>query len=76
MRTKRKMSVTIDAEVFKAIEELAKSEGMAKSHLAEEAFKEWIRKYVKNEMARGYEEMAREDKKFSELGFEAQKEVL
>ena len=76
MKNKRKMSVTIDADVFEAIEKLAKSKQVAKSHLAEEAFKEWIRKYIEREMAKGYKDMSLEDKEFSALAFESQKEIL
>ena len=37
MRTKRKISVTIDAEMFEAIEDAAKTCNMAKSQLTQEA---------------------------------------
>jgi len=76
VRTKRKMSITIDSDVLEAIEKLAESRKVAKSQVAEEAFREWIRKHVEKEMAKGYEEMAREDEEFSALVFEAQREIV
>ncbi len=76
MKAKRKMSVTIDADIFEAIEKLAKSKRVAKSHLAEEAFREWLRKYIEGEMAKGYEDQSSEDEELSGIAFEAQREIL
>lgn len=76
MRTKRKMSVTIDAEILKAIEKASRTYHMAKSHLAQEAFTLWLKKKTEELMAKGYTEMAKEDKEFAELSFEAQREIL
>ncbi|MEW6327529.1 MAG: hypothetical protein AB1487_08050 [Thermodesulfobacteriota bacterium] len=36
----------------------------------------WLKKRTQELMARGYTEMAEEDKEFAELSFEAQKEIL
>ncbi len=44
MRTKKKMSVTIDAEIFEDIEKAAETCNMAKSQLAQEAFRLWFKK--------------------------------
>ncbi len=76
MRTKRKMSVTIDEEIFKSIEQAVKVYKMAKSHLAQEAFQLWLVKKNEELMARGYEEMAREDKELADGALEAQREIL
>ncbi len=76
MKAKRKMSVTIDADIFEAVEKLAKRKRIAKSHLAEEAFKEWLRKYIEGEMAKGYEDLSPEDEEFSDIAFESQREIL
>lgn len=76
MRTKRKISVTVDTEILKAIEEASKTYDMAKSHLVQEAFSLWLRKKTEELMADGYAEMAEEDKKFAELSFDAQREIL
>jgi len=76
MRTKRKISVTIDAELLKAVDEASKTYHMAKSHLAQEAFTLWLKKKTEQLMAKGYREMAEEDKEFAELSFEAQSEVV
>ena len=76
MRTKRKMSVTIDTEVLKAVEKASKTYRMAKSHLAQEAFTLWLKKKTEELMAKGYTEMAEEDKEFVELSFDAQREIL
>ena len=76
MRTKRKISVTIDAEIFEAIEDAAKTCNMAKSQLTEEALRLWFKKRTQESMAAGYVEMAREDREFADTTFDAQKEIL
>jgi len=76
MRTKKKISVTIDAEMFEAIEDAAKNHNMAKSQLAQEALRLWFKKRTEESMAAGYVEMAREDREFADATFDAQKEIL
>jgi len=76
MRTKKKMSVTIDAELLEAIEDVAKTCNMAKSQLAQEAFRLWFKKRTEELMAAGYIEMAREDREFADTALDAQKEIL
>ena len=76
MRTKRKISLTIDEEIFTAIENASKTYGIAKSQLAQKAFSLWLKKESEALMAKGYEEMFEEDKEIAELTFEAQREVL
>jgi len=76
MRTKKKMSVTIDAEIFESIEKAAETCHMAKSQLAQEAFKLWFKKRTEESMAAGYAEMAREDREFADTTLDAQKEIL
>jgi metal-responsive CopG/Arc/MetJ family transcriptional regulator len=76
MRTKRKISVTIDAEIVEAIEDAAKTCNMAKSQLTEEALRLWFKKRTQESMAAGYVEMAREDREFADTTFDAQKEIL
>ena len=76
MRTKRKISVTIDEEILEGIEKASRTFNMAKSHLAQEAFRLWLKKKTEELMARGYIEMAKEDRELAELTSEAQKEIL
>ena len=76
MRTKRKISLTIDEEIYSAIESASKNYRIAKSRLAQEAFRLWLQKETEAHMAKGYEEMCEEDKSITELAFEAQREVL
>jgi metal-responsive CopG/Arc/MetJ family transcriptional regulator len=76
MGTKGKLSVTIDEKVLKAVENASKTCHIAKSQLAQEALKLWLKKRTQELMAKGYTEMAEEDKEFAELSFEAQKEIL
>ncbi len=76
MRTKRKVSVTIDEELYDAIESAARKRKLAKSQVAQEAFRLWLRKQTEALMAKGYEQMADEDEAIAELTFEAQKEAL
>lgn len=76
METKKKLSVTIDKEVLEAVENASKTYHMAKSQLAQEALKLWLKKRTQELLAKGYTEMAEEDREFAELSFEAQKETL
>ena len=76
MRTKRKVSLTIDEEIYAAIDKASKTLNLAKSQLAQEAFSLWLKKQTETLMAKGYEEMAEEDKAFADVTFEAQREIL
>jgi metal-responsive CopG/Arc/MetJ family transcriptional regulator len=76
MRTKRKMSLTIDEEVYEAIERASKAQNMARSQIAEDALRLWLQKQTEALMAKGYEEMADEDEKMAAISLEAQREIL
>ena len=76
MRTKKKISVTIDAELFEAIEDAVKTCNMAKSQLTQEALQLWFKKRIEESIVAGYVEMAREDREFADKTYEAQKEIL
>ena len=76
MRTKRKVSLTIDGDLYMDIEKAAKTFNMAKSQLAQEAFRLWLKMETEALMAKGYEEMAEEDKTFADLTSQAQREIL
>ena len=73
---KKKLSITIDEETSIAIDKASKAYHVPKSQLAREAFKIWLKKQTQELMAKGYEEMAKEDKESTELFFEAQREIL
>jgi metal-responsive CopG/Arc/MetJ family transcriptional regulator len=76
MRTKRKVSLTIDEDLYEAIDKASKTLKLAKSQLAQEAFSLWLNKETEALMAKGYEEMAEEDKAFADVTLEAQREIL
>ena len=76
MRTKRKLSITIDNEILEEIEKITKAHKFSKSKLTEEALKLWFKKNTEELMARGYKEMAKEDQDFAELSLEAQEEAM
>ena len=76
MRTKWKVSLTSDEEIYAAIDKASKNLNLAKSQLAQEAFSLWLKKQTEALMAKGYEEMAEEDKAFADVTFEAQREIL
>ena len=76
MRNKRKVSLTIDENLFADIEKASKTFKIAKSQLAQKAFRLWLKKETEALMAKGYEEMAEEDKSFADLTFQSQKEIL
>ena len=76
MRSKRKVSLTIDESLYADIEKASKTFNMAKSQLAQKAFRLWLKKETETLMAKGYEEMTEEDKAFADLAFQAQREIL
>ena len=76
MRSKRKVSITIDESLYEDIEKASKSFDMAISQLAQEAFRLWLKKETEALMAKGYEEMGEEDKAFADLTSQAQREIL
>lgn len=76
MRTKRKVSLTIDEDLYTAIDKVSKTYRKAKSQVAQEALRLWLKKETEAMMAKGYEEMYEEDKKFADIIHEAQKEVI
>ncbi|NQU62749.1 MAG: hypothetical protein HQ517_00475 [SAR324 cluster bacterium] len=76
MITKSKVSLTIDTELLKAVEMAARVYKIAKSQLAQEAMELWLKKKTEEQMAKGYEEQAKEDFEFAELTMNAQNEVF
>ena len=54
MRTKRKVSLTIDEDIYAAIEEASITYQIAKSQLVQEAFRLWLKKETDALMAKGY----------------------
>ena len=76
MRGKKKVSLTLDEDLCIDIEKAAKAFNIPKSQLARKAFRFWLEKQTETLMAKGYEEMAKEDKEFAGLTFHAQKEIL
>ena len=76
MRTKRKVSLTLDEDLCADIEKAAKTFNMAKSQLAQKAFRLWLKNETEALMSKGYEKMAEEDKAFADLTFQSQREIL
>ena len=76
MRSKRKVSLTLDEDLCLDIEKAAKALNLPKSQLARKAFRLWLEKETEILMAKGYEEMVEEDKAFAETTLQTQKEIL
>jgi metal-responsive CopG/Arc/MetJ family transcriptional regulator len=76
MRTKKKVSLTIDEEIYGAIEEASETRNITRSQIAEDALRLWLRKETEALMAKGYEEMADEDEEMAAAALEAQREIL
>jgi metal-responsive CopG/Arc/MetJ family transcriptional regulator len=76
MRTKRKLSITVDYKLLEEITKTSKVHQISKSKLTEEALKLWFKKNKEKLMAKGYKEMVKEDQKYAELALEAQREVI
>ncbi len=76
MQTKRKLSLTVDNLIFGALEEASRTYNMAKSHIVQQALELWLRRETEALMAKGYEEMAEEDRELAEVAFESQREII
>ncbi len=76
MKTKKKISITIDEGLYEAIDQASRRFRVARSQVAQEAFALWLKMKTEILMAQGYQEMAREDRETAELALAAQKEVL
>lgn len=76
MRTKEKLSITIDGQVIEALDKVSKELQVAKSSLAQQALELWLKKRTEDLMAEGYLQMAEDDKKFADMTLEAQAEIL
>ncbi len=76
MITKSKISLTIDRELLESMDKAAQVYRIAKSQLAQEAIKLWLKKKTEEQMAKGYEAQAKEDLEFAELTMKAQDEVF
>lgn len=76
MVTKKKISISIDIELLESVKLASQVHNIAKSQLAQEAIKLWLKMKTEEQMAKGYEEQAKEDIEFIELATEAQNEVF
>jgi len=76
MGNKQKLSISIDAWVYEAVERESKKRNIAKSHIAQEALEWWLKKDIEAKMAEGYEAMWEEDRDMADMALEAQKEIL
>ena len=75
MKTKKKLSITIDNNLWEEVEKTSKAKKYSKSRLTEEALKLWFKKEREKLMAKGYKDMAKEAQEFMNLTLEAQREV-
>ncbi len=76
MKTKKKLSITIDNNLWEEVEKTSKAKKYSKSRLTEEALKLWFKKEREKLMAKGYKDMAKEAQEFMNLALEAQREVI
>jgi len=76
MKTKKKLSITIDNNLWEEVEKTSRTKKYSKSRLTEEALKLWFKKEREELMAEGYKDMASEAQDFMGLTLEAQKEVI
>jgi hypothetical protein len=75
MKTKRKVTITIDDDLYEVVNQATKRFNLARSRLAQEAISLWLEKKTEEIMAEGYRMMADEDRSYSELTIQAQKEI-
>ena len=70
------MSITIDESLYEAVDQASRRFQVARSQLAQEALTLWLKKNTEALMAKGYKEMAEEDREMAEVALAAQREVL
>jgi metal-responsive CopG/Arc/MetJ family transcriptional regulator len=76
MSNKVKVTITINEAIAKEIDRFSEEHGESRSHLIEEAIKEWKKKKLERELIEGYRSMAKEDTETAEANLEATLEVL
>ena len=76
MGSKRKVSLTLDEDLCVDIEKAASAFNMPKSQMARKAFRLWLETQTAALMAKGYEEMAKEDSELANNAFHAQREIV
>lgn len=75
IQTQKKITITIDEGLFEQVEQAAKRYHISRNYLAQESLSLWLKKKTESLMAKGYREMAEEDRKTAELTLEAQWEI-
>ncbi len=76
MRSRLKVTVTIDKAVLEEIDRMATEQKESRSRLIEEAIKAWRQIQIEKELIDGYTAMAEEDLKTAEANLEAGVEVV
>ena len=76
MKTKKKVSLTIDESLYNDFENATKTYNKSKSQLVQEALERWLQEATEKSMAEGYQNMAEEDAYFVDLTLDAQRETL
>lgn len=76
MRTKKKISLTIDENLYSDFENATKTYNKSKSQLVQETLELWLQEATEKSMAEGYQEMAEEDADFADFTLDAQREIL
>jgi metal-responsive CopG/Arc/MetJ family transcriptional regulator len=76
MKTKKKLSITIDETLYEAVDQASRRYKVARSQLAQEALIQWLKRKTEVMMAKGYKEMAEEDQETAEFALPAQSEVI
>ncbi len=76
MAGKDKITITVDADRLSELDRVAEAQHVSRSALVEEALRVWHRDRLEQELARGYREMAREDRETAERNLRSSVESL
>ena len=76
MKRKVKLTVSLDVDVVRELRDTSRALRRATSHLVEEALVAWRRQRLQEELRRGYQAMAAENREQAEQSREAQWEVI
>lgn len=76
MASKVKVTVSLDASIVQELADAGRRSGKSRSRVMEEALEHWRRSRLEQELKRGYQAMAREDRATAKRSLAAAWEAL
>ena len=76
MRSKARMTITIDQDILEEISKISKEKRESRSRIIEEAIRTWRQRQMEKELIDGYLAMAKENLEMAEANLKAGMEIL